>query len=233
MSKDAKPDTWMPLVIGDYLKDTTRLTTEQHGAYLLLIMSYWVDGPPTDSDEDLAAITGLDRKAWGKCRAKLERFFRVEDGHWRHKRIDQELERWTAKKQIYADRAAAGGRAKAAKSTLQAGFKQPKTTEKSCLNSAPQPASTEVDSPTGYSTLCRQNDFVGPKEVRDAFLTAKDEEWVRSYVDRCAWQDVPSRALIAQTSIALSNIESAIRAMRGNRPAALDGVAVVPKERAA
>lgn len=91
MTKGAKPDTWMPLVIGDYLKDTGRLTTEQHGAYLLLIMDYWVSGPPADDDDELAAITKLDPKTWRRQRTKIERFFRIEGGLWRHKRIDAEL----------------------------------------------------------------------------------------------------------------------------------------------
>ncbi len=168
MSKEAKPDTWMPLVIGDYLKDTTRLTTEQHGAYLLLIMSYWVDGPPLDDDEELAAITGLDAKGWRKNRPKLERFFRIEDGRWRHKRIDQELDRWSQKKAQYVARAAAGGRAKAAKSTAsstpQAASKHEKTAQKSCLKAAPQPASTEVDARTGQSTLCDGEDAAARPE---------------------------------------------------------------------
>lgn len=154
----AKPDTWMPLVIGDYLKDTTRLTTEQHGAYLLLIMSYWVDGPPLDDDEELAAITGLDARAWKKNRPKLQRFFRVDGGRWFHKRIDKEIERWSEKKAQYVARAAAGGRAKAAKSTAsstpQAASKHKKTAQKSCLDAAPQPASTEVEGPKEPSTLC-------------------------------------------------------------------------------
>lgn len=203
----AKPDTWMPLVIGDYLKDTTRLTTEQHGAYLLLIMSYWVDGPPPDDDADLAAIMGFDVKNWRKNRPKIERFFRIENGVWRHKRIDEELARWAEKKELYAARAAAGGRAKAAKSTSQAAFKHEKTGQKSCLNPAPQPASTVVEGPYSPSTHCGQNEFIGPEEVRTAFLAKLGEDWVRSYLDPCGWQDLPDRALIPRNGYAADKVK--------------------------
>lgn len=47
-----------------------------------------------------------------------------------------------------------------------------------------------------------KNDFIGPKEVRDAFVTARGEDWTASYVDRCGWQDVPERALIPATRTA-------------------------------
>lgn len=166
MSRSEKPDTWMPLVVGDYLKDTTRLTTEQHGAYLLLIMSYWVQGPPSDDDEELAAIAKMDAKTWRKTRAKLERFFIVENGQWKHKRVEEELARWVEKKALYVARASAGGRAKAAKSTAsstpQAAIKQPKTPEKSCLKAAPQPTPSKVEATYIASTLTTDD----PSEAR-------------------------------------------------------------------
>lgn len=87
----AKPGLWMPLYIGDYLADTARLTTEQHGAYLLLIMDYWRNGAPPDDDAVLAQIAKLDRTAWRKHRPALARMFQVEDGCWRHRRIETEL----------------------------------------------------------------------------------------------------------------------------------------------
>jgi len=196
---DAKPDTWMPLVIGDYLKDTTRLTTEQHGAYLLLIMAYWVDGPPLDDDAELAAITRLDLRAWRKNRPKLVRFFRIEDGVWRHKRVDAELERWAEKKAQYVARAAAGGRAKAAKSSASS---TPQAVLGGCLKAAPQPASREVGGLIGHPTLSGQAYFIGPEEVRSAFLAKLGEDWVGSYLDPCGWQDVPERALIPRNGYA-------------------------------
>ena len=92
MTKREKADIWMPLYIGDYLADTTRLTTEQHGAYLLLIMDYWRSGKLPDNDAVLMQITRLQPKAWSNARAMLEQFFSIENGFWIHSRIDKELE---------------------------------------------------------------------------------------------------------------------------------------------
>lgn len=56
----------MPLYVGDYLGDTQRLTTEQHGAYLLLILDYWRNGPAPDDDLVLQQITKLNKAGWKK-----------------------------------------------------------------------------------------------------------------------------------------------------------------------
>lgn len=150
MSKESIPDVWLPLVVGDYLKDTSRLTTEQHGAYLLLIMDYWVKGPPPDDDAVLASITRLPLAKWRATRRTLEPYFRVEAGVWRQKRVDQELERWAEKKRRYVERAMAGGRAKAAKSTAT-------STPKALLAGCTASSSTEVEAPNRASTLCGPN----------------------------------------------------------------------------
>lgn len=86
-----KASVWMPFYVGDYLGDTQRLTTEQHGAYLLLILDYWRNGPAPDEDAVLQQITKLDKAGWKRNRAALARLFQVGDGVWRHKRIDREL----------------------------------------------------------------------------------------------------------------------------------------------
>lgn len=102
----SKPDTWMPWYIGDYLADTARLTTEGHGAYMLLMADYWTSGQALpDDDEQLAAITKTDEKKWRKLRPILEHFFYIFHGLWIHKRIEEELEK--ALKNVAA-RSAAG-----------------------------------------------------------------------------------------------------------------------------
>ena len=85
-------DTWMPLYIADYLADTRRLSTLEHGAYLLLLMEYWRQGPLPDDDRELCAIVRLDRKLWDRgVGPAVRRFFhREDDGLLHQKRIDAE-----------------------------------------------------------------------------------------------------------------------------------------------
>ena len=115
----SKPDTWMPLYIGDYLQDTTRLSTEQHGAYLLLIMDYWTNGPLPDDDAALAQVTRLQPAAWKKTRPVIARFFSIEDGEWRHKRIDEEHARALKFVEKQKANGAKGGRPRKTKTETQ------------------------------------------------------------------------------------------------------------------
>lgn len=83
-----KPDAWMPWFIGNYLRDTASLTTEQHGALMLLKLAMWPQGGriPLD-DHELAAITRLSPARWKLQRTRLMRFFRIADEYL----IDDEM----------------------------------------------------------------------------------------------------------------------------------------------
>jgi len=95
----------MPLYVGRYLADTGHLTTVQHGAYMLLLMHYWCNGPLPDDDGMLAAISRLDAKLWRKAVGPVIRqFFRLVDGRLHQKRADAEL---TKAKDISGKRRAA------------------------------------------------------------------------------------------------------------------------------
>ncbi len=89
-----KPDAWMPVYIGDYLRDTLHLGATEHGAYFLLMMAYWCNkGPLTDDDRMLRSITKCPDHEWARTKGTIARFFTIQDGKWIHKRIDEELKR--------------------------------------------------------------------------------------------------------------------------------------------
>ncbi len=81
---------WIPLHVPDYRGDTARLSTAEHGAYLLLIMEYWVSGGLPDDDKQLARIVYASPAEWKRLRPVMLNFFK--EG-WKHKRIDDELQK--------------------------------------------------------------------------------------------------------------------------------------------
>jgi uncharacterized protein YdaU (DUF1376 family) len=98
------PRPWMPFYVGDYLGDTEHLSTLQHGAYCLLLFTYWKRGGLPNDERQLASIAKLSLKAWRRQRPILQAFF--HDG-WKHKRVDAEL---TRHERIRVLRVAAGAR---------------------------------------------------------------------------------------------------------------------------
>jgi uncharacterized protein YdaU (DUF1376 family) len=84
--------TWMAFYVGDYVKNTLKLTTRQHGAYLLLILACWQDGGSVDGDDEtLGTITKLSMKDWLRDRPKLAPYFEVTPQKWTHRRVVDEL----------------------------------------------------------------------------------------------------------------------------------------------
>lgn len=92
MTDKPKSGHWMPLYWSDYFGKTTHLTTEEHGAYFLLIGAYWQRGKPLpDDDQYLSTAARLSRKRWRFMRPKISEFFAVLDGVWRHERVEKEI----------------------------------------------------------------------------------------------------------------------------------------------
>lgn len=85
---------FMPLYVAEYLADTPHLSTVEHGAYMLLIMTYWQRGEPLPADDKrLARIVRLSDAEWLSIRDEIADLFVVEGNVWKHRRIDHELEK--------------------------------------------------------------------------------------------------------------------------------------------
>lgn len=103
---------WFPFYIGDYQADTMHLTRDQHGAYFLLMMAYYRRARALPDDNHyLAGIVKASGGEWRYLRPVMAEFFQIEDGLWRHKRIDAELAGQKAHREARSER----GRANANK----------------------------------------------------------------------------------------------------------------------
>lgn len=96
-----------------YLGDTTHLTTIEHGAYLLLLMTAWRSGDCSLPDDDrmLARFARLNPQQWARIKPIMLTFWSVENGRWRQRRLTDE---WGAVKQK-REAAAANGKLSALK----------------------------------------------------------------------------------------------------------------------
>lgn len=107
---------FMQLYVADYLGDTRHLTTEQHGAYLLLLMTMWrSDGRLPNDDKKLARIAGTTPSRWAKIAPEVMEFFDVDGSEITNARLSKELEKAQEKSIKRAVSGTKGAQAKALK----------------------------------------------------------------------------------------------------------------------
>jgi uncharacterized protein YdaU (DUF1376 family) len=84
----------MRLWTADYLGDTTHLTTIEHGAYMLLLMTAWRSKAHCLPDDNLLLQQYTKTRAhqWKRIRPRLEPFFEINCGFWFHMRMLDEIE---------------------------------------------------------------------------------------------------------------------------------------------
>lgn len=107
---------FLQLYVGDYLADTTDLTTEEHGAYLLLLLTMWRHGATLPNEPvKLARICRLSPAKFNRVWGEISRFFTVEETRISQKRLSKEYQKASEKSKIRSTAGAKGGRAKALK----------------------------------------------------------------------------------------------------------------------
>jgi uncharacterized protein YdaU (DUF1376 family) len=93
-------DHWMRFNVGDYLADTMHLSTFQHGIYMRLIMHYFKRRELPEDEKSLARIAGISVPLWRRESGPAASLFTHENGVWKHRRIDAEIARCDAIREV-------------------------------------------------------------------------------------------------------------------------------------
>lgn len=143
----ADVDAWMPLWIGDYLADTGDLTTEEHGAYLLLLMAMWRQGGRLPGDPDkLARTAKVAPKKWAAIWSGIGRFFDISGESVVQGRLVLELAIANRKHDTFSARGKKGAAAKHATSLLEAENKQQTSKPQAVLTAQPLRSDGDLES---------------------------------------------------------------------------------------
>ena len=196
----------MPVFIGDYLADTMHLSTEQHGAYLLLLFHLWRREILPDDDRALAIITGLTAKAWSTHRAVLAQFFELGDGVWRHGRVERERSRIAAKQQTNSKQA-----------KFAAAMRWDKTSDADSIASA-MPGDADSESQSELRTDIRPaKRRVDPRHTPFRGILAEYWQAKNHASPEMPWQGRDAKALSDFLAASPQLNEAQFRQMLGNR----------------
>jgi uncharacterized protein YdaU (DUF1376 family) len=147
----------LPLWTDAYLSDTRHLSTTEHGAYLLLLMTAWrtPDCSLPDDDKMLARWAGLDGRRWSQIKPQVMAMWTLEGNCWTQKRLSKEAS-WV-RKNAEAKRASgsAGGRAKALKEQ-EAALAALQIRHGETVAPTPTPIIEKEDNPNGLSKKDRR-----------------------------------------------------------------------------
>lgn len=128
----------MQFYVADYLADTRYLTTEEHGAYLLLIFAYWQTGKPLDK-KMLARIAGLSNERWTSVEQVLSGYFIDSGDTWVHARIEADMNavEESQNKKVIAGKASAAARKRNKTADAKRALSERSTPVEQVLNSVP------------------------------------------------------------------------------------------------
>lgn len=185
----------LPLFTDAYLADTRHLTTEEHGAYLLLMMEAWrrPDCNLPDDDRLLARLSGLSVERWAEVRNIIMAFWQ-RDGRrktWTQKRL--------VKERVFVAQKSSSQRDKAVKRWKETKKDDATALPNGCPDDAPTPTPTLIKEETNVSSKKRgsrlPDDWRLPRDLGDwAVSEGMAETEVRRQAAMFAdyWRSVPA-----------------------------------------
>lgn len=107
----------MPFFTDAYLADTKHLSTLEHGAYFLLLISMWRAGGSLPNDATLLArYAGVPPRNWPRVWEIVGPLFQIEGGRLVQKKLVSTYKKAIEKRNKFRDNGKRGGEAKALKS---------------------------------------------------------------------------------------------------------------------
>lgn len=130
---------YFPFYPADYLADTAHLSTEQHGAYLLLLITAWSRGGRLPADhQKLARIARVNARRWHIISEDVLAFFEVDGDEIYSPRMVRDYKKAVSKSEKRSAIGRLGGSAKSLKN------KEPRLAKAKQLPSIPEPEPEEV-----------------------------------------------------------------------------------------
>lgn len=188
---------YIQLYTADYLADTMHLTTEEHGAYLLLIFNYWQTGKAIPKKR-LQKIARVPNDRWPSVEDSLSEFFNDDGENWIHERIERDLE---AVKEAQDQRVRAGKASAEARKRAQQTKNKRKSNDRSTPVEEPlqrtaneNPTNKDTDTDTDSDTHKTIGTSAGDAPTQSEAPAADDSE-KKTYPHEfeLAWQKYPKR----------------------------------------
>jgi uncharacterized protein YdaU (DUF1376 family) len=142
-------NTFMAIYVGDYLKKTTMLSCEEHGAYFLLLCSLWQnDGYLENDNRKLAKIVGVSAQKFSKIMSNISKYFEVGENGIYNNRLLEELEKAHLRRVRAQTNGRNGGRPKLVTQEKPSGIPSGLATD----NPEPNPEKSSPPSPSPLNT---------------------------------------------------------------------------------
>jgi uncharacterized protein YdaU (DUF1376 family) len=176
---------FMQLYVGDYLADTLDLSCEEHGAYMLLLMTMWRHGAKLPNDHTkLARVARLSPRKWAQVWSEIGRFFDDNGTHISNPRLSKEYRKAEEKSEIRSEAGRKGGAAKALKDNNAA---LANATVLPCHSSEPEPEVRKREANASHKSK-------GARLSQDWILPKQWGEWALAE----GWTDEDIRAQAAR-----------------------------------
>jgi uncharacterized protein YdaU (DUF1376 family) len=188
---------YIQLYVADYLADTMHLTTEEHGAYLLLIFNYWQTGKKIPKAR-LQRIARLSNDRWNSVEPSLAEFFNDDGEFWSHERIERDLEsvRLSQCQRSAAGKASAEARKSKAKTKTQRNGSDRSTHEPISFNEIKTNKDTDTDTDTEKNISNTGVLDILSDDSKSSTLNENQKSSKPDYPDwfETIWQNYPQRS---------------------------------------